>query len=104
MFQNDPFEKLKRDKKKLGYVITNKENKNNVRSLYLATEYFAWRNKALVLPKEDTVAPWLLDDDGKYNQCQFSSFQIVDMAFLKSESYQLWFHYLDLVGGFFYER
>ncbi|CAO3651800.1 unnamed protein product [Mucor hiemalis] len=104
MFQNDPFEILHREGKKLGFVITDKENPYNVRSLYLAAEYYTKNNKAWILPEKDTIAPWLLDEDNKYNQCQISSFQIVDMTFLKSEHYQRWFHYLDLVGGFFYER
>ncbi|KAI9281476.1 nucleotide-diphospho-sugar transferase [Sporodiniella umbellata] len=53
----------------------------------------------------NSVYSWLVDSKDEYNMCQIStSFEIVSLDFLKSEQYRTFFYYLDLVGGFFYER
>ncbi|KAI8975196.1 nucleotide-diphospho-sugar transferase [Mycotypha africana] len=84
----DPFETMKKKNKKLGM--------------------HSFLNSSFILPAHETIHPWLFNsynETVQYNFCHFSTaFEMVNLDFLKSEQYSKFFQYLDLVGGFFYER
>ncbi|KAI9480376.1 MAG: nucleotide-diphospho-sugar transferase [Benjaminiella poitrasii] len=76
LFQHDedPFQTMKSQKKKIG-------------------------------PAKTTIMDWLKTKDQEYNFCYlWSAFEIVSLDFLRSEQYNAYFHTLDTIGGFFYER
>lgn len=101
----DPFKILQTTKKKIGFALTFKEEPSSMFSLWPATLHFIQQYSHVIRPTETTIMPWLITSKLEFNFCHISSsFQIVETSFLRSEEYQLYFHYLDLVGGFFYER
>jgi alpha 1,2-mannosyltransferase len=105
MFHDDPFIEMKLKNKKIGFSLTNKEQKIAMHSLWPATFHYMQKNPHLIQPSENSIAPWLLDSKAEFNYCQMSSsFQVLDISFIRSDKFQQFFHYLDLVGGYFYER
>ncbi|KAK4514231.1 Aminoacyl-tRNA hydrolase [Mucor velutinosus] len=106
MFQgDDPFQTMKANNKKMGFTITSKEDSATSFSLWPATLQFIRMNPQLITQADSSIMPWLLTKEREYNFCyMWSDFEIVDLAFLRSQEYTSFFHYLDLVGGFFYER
>lgn len=89
----------------IGFAITNKEDSATSFSLWPASLEFMRMNPQLITQADSSIMPWLLTKEREYNFCyMWPDFEIVDLAFLKSEEYLSFFHYLDLVGGFFYER
>ncbi|KAI8637887.1 nucleotide-diphospho-sugar transferase [Parasitella parasitica] len=102
---NDPFQTMKINNKKIGFAITTKEDSATSFSLWPATLQFMRQNPQMITQADSSIMPWLMTKELEYNFCHmWSDFEIVDLAFLRSEEYQSFFHYLDLVGGFFYER
>ncbi|KAI7873252.1 nucleotide-diphospho-sugar transferase [Mucor mucedo] len=101
----DPFRRLSASGKKIGFALTYRENPASMFSLWPATLQFSRQYSPVIRPTDSTVMPWLINSNLEYNFCHISSaFQIVETAFIRSEAYQLYFNYLDFVGGFFYER
>ncbi|CAO3701964.1 unnamed protein product [Rhizopus stolonifer] len=106
MFRNDPFVAMQEKNKTIGFSLTERSTSEmSLFSLWPVTNHFATIYPHLVEPAANSIYSWLVDSRDEYNMCQIStSFEIVSMAFLKSEQYRTFFYYLDLVGGFFYER
>jgi alpha 1,2-mannosyltransferase len=105
MFHSDPFQTIQSNKKQIGFAMSSRDSKATSFSLWPATQHFMKHNPESILPSEQTIMPWLLTSKEEYNFCHmWTSFQIVSTEFLKSEGYKLYMRYLDLVGGFFYER
>ncbi|KAI8365033.1 nucleotide-diphospho-sugar transferase [Choanephora cucurbitarum] len=49
--------------------------------------------------------PWFINDKQVPTQCFMSTDQEwIDLSFLRSKDYTSFFQYLDMIGGFFYER
>ncbi|RCI05630.1 hypothetical protein CU098_013271 [Rhizopus stolonifer] len=91
--------------RELEYQKMRRPTYGNYLSLWPVTNHFATIYPHLVEPAANSIYSWLVDSRDEYNMCQIStSFEIVSLAFLKSEQYRTFFYYLDLVGGFFYER
>lgn len=87
------------------------EESDAVKTLWSTTKAFIKKYPHLIKYTKNTIMPWIIieeDDkieDSYYNHCQlWSSFEIVDLSFLRSKEYQLYFDYLDKAGGFFYEK
>ncbi|EQB61002.1 alpha- -mannosyltransferase [Vairimorpha apis BRL 01] len=99
----DPFEFLRNNEKEYGFVITIKEYMETIPSLYKETLNFIINNKKLVgNPK---INNFILNKDYTYNGCHFwSNFEIASFDFFRSDVYLDYFKYLDMSGGFFYER
>ncbi|KAI8144651.1 nucleotide-diphospho-sugar transferase [Fennellomyces sp. T-0311] len=77
---DDPFFHMKSHNKTVGFVLT-------------------------VLHGSETIMMWSFNADASYNFCHIqSSFQIINMAFLRSSQYMRYFNFIDSSGGFFYER
>jgi alpha 1,2-mannosyltransferase len=72
-------------------------------SLFPAALTFMSQNPDLIQPKDQSIMPWLITGS-HFNFCSFvTDSEIMDLSFLRSKEYLTFFHYLDLVGGFFYE-
>ena len=117
----DPFIEMEKHKKKYGYTMALWEAGETVPSLYRKVS--DWKEKrgvhdtllwsAFLAP---STAPWpfrkflsLLRnrnvDGDLWNMCHFwSNFEIADMDFFRSQEYRDFFDFLDLDGGFYYER
>ncbi|KAF7724374.1 alpha 1,2-mannosyltransferase 2.4.1 [Apophysomyces ossiformis] len=100
----DPFRYMKENNKTLGFALTMREYPNAIPNLWSTTRDFMSKQQEVVLSANDTIMPWITDDEEKYNMCHiWNNFEIVDMSFLKSPSYSAYFEHLDRTGGFFYE-
>ncbi|KAI8886382.1 glycosyltransferase family 15 protein [Backusella circina FSU 941] len=107
MIDDDPFVAMKTLNKTLGFVLTGSQDGNSTINLWKASTHFIEENRELVLSRNDTIMPWIVDesDEAITSRCRiWSNFELVDMSFFRTESYRRFFHFLDLVGGFFYER
>ncbi|KAI8374305.1 glycolipid 2-alpha-mannosyltransferase-domain-containing protein [Radiomyces spectabilis] len=103
--ETDPFQYMYDHKKVLGFTQSQKEHQDTMLSLWLFTMEFMKKSSDLVLPRNETIMPWMVDESNHYNRCVLlSQFQIVDLSFLRSTAYQKYFAFLDRKGGFFYER
>ncbi|KAG0186190.1 alpha 1,2-mannosyltransferase 2.4.1 [Apophysomyces sp. BC1034] len=101
----DPFRYMKENNKTLGFTLTMREASNAIPTLWSTTREFMDKQPEFVLPPNKTIMPWIADIDDQYNMCHiWNNFELVDMSFLKSSSYNSYFEYLDRSGGFFYER
>ncbi|OMH85232.1 Glycolipid 2-alpha-mannosyltransferase [Zancudomyces culisetae] len=99
----DPFHFMAKNGLKYGFTIAIHELANTVETLWTTTVDWVLKNKDM-LPEENN-AKWILRGDGDYNGCHYwSNFEIVDMDFYRSKEYTSYVDYLDLSGGFFYER
>ncbi|RCH83058.1 hypothetical protein CU097_002976 [Rhizopus azygosporus] len=106
MFMDDPFVTMQTNNKSIGFALTEKATSEiTLFSLWPVTNHFMGLYPHLIEPSDDSVFSWLMNNNNEYNYCQIStSFEIVNLSFLRSEEYRTLFYYLDLVGGFFYER
>ncbi|ORZ22127.1 nucleotide-diphospho-sugar transferase [Absidia repens] len=100
----DPFSIMKKEKKKLGFVLTTKRDQTAIRSLWPTTISFIQKNSHWIKPINQTIMPWVTQNDDRQYWHMQSSFEIIDLSFVRSEAYQAYFNYLDLTGGFFYEK
>ncbi|KAI7904913.1 nucleotide-diphospho-sugar transferase [Cokeromyces recurvatus] len=102
--EQDPFQVMQSENKKIGFTITTKEDPKTSYNLWRATLYFMEQNPEWIKPKELTIMNWLITHD-QYNFCHmWTGFEIISLDFLRSKPYKAFFHYIDIVGGFFYER
>ena len=119
----DPFTAMRAAGKKYGYIMALWEIPATVPSLYrVISEYKSLRKIPTsqlwrAFTKPTSWLPWPLREwflggrDGfnaqgdAWNLCHFwSNFEIASLDFFRSEEYQALFRYLDLAGGFYYER
>ncbi|KAL0093490.1 glycosyltransferase family 15 protein [Phycomyces blakesleeanus] len=102
----DLFQTMRDKNKKLGFTLTMKEAPNTIPNLWKAIGYFSHFYQNLVVPFNQSIMPWLVyPTTGEYNFCHiWNTFEIVDLSFLRSNEYKMFFEYMDRTGGFFYER
>ncbi|KAJ7253923.1 glycosyltransferase family 15 protein [Mycena rebaudengoi] len=101
---DDPFLLMHDQDKTYGFTLALPEYHRTIPGLWDAVKGFIRANPELV-PPDNTLA--LLSDDGgeTYNHCAFwSNFEIADLDFWRGEAYTKFFEYLDMKGGFYYER
>ncbi|KIM76121.1 glycosyltransferase family 15 protein [Piloderma croceum F 1598] len=100
----DPFLFMEREKKTYGFTITMYEFEATIKTLWSAVKEFVTQHPQYVAP--NNALGFLTEDGGDtYNLCHFwSNFEIADMDFWHAEAYATFFNYLDLRGGFYYER
>ncbi|OLY78087.1 putative mannosyltransferase KTR3 [Smittium mucronatum] len=99
----DPFEYMKANNKKYGWVISPQEYKLTIPTLWgTVLDYI--KNNTSMLPST-SFASFLVDSGGNYNTCHFwSNFEIVSLDFMRTSEYQSLVDAIDLAGGMFYER
>ena len=97
----NPFVFMKQNKKKYGYVISVKDYRETIPTLWKSSKEWAIQRKIDNAP----LMRAFLDDQKDYNLCHFwSNFEIAETALWNSEQYLSYFNHLDKAGGFFYER
>ncbi|KIM22433.1 glycosyltransferase family 15 protein [Serendipita vermifera MAFF 305830] len=100
----DPFTYMREHDKTYSFTISLKEFENTIPTLWNTTKEFMAEYPELIA--RDNAMAFLSNDGGDtYNLCHFwSNFEIADMEFWRSETYMKWFNFLDMKGGFYYER
>ncbi|KAL0091360.1 glycolipid 2-alpha-mannosyltransferase-domain-containing protein [Phycomyces blakesleeanus] len=101
----DPFKEMKENNRTIGFALTSKDVPRAILGLWKVTRAFIDDYAQTVVSPDESIMPWIVDRRGEYNTCHMvSSFEVVDLAFYRSPSYQRYFEYLDRSGGFFYGR
>lgn len=101
--EDDPFEYLKKNNKKYGFVITIREFMESIPTLMPTTAMFL-RDYYDELPANKNLLSFMFNN-GEYNGCHFwSNFEIASFEFLRSKEYNKYVDALENAGGFYYER
>ncbi|KAG2218976.1 hypothetical protein INT45_008400 [Circinella minor] len=107
----DPFLYMKENNKKYAFTISFVENSGTVPSLWHTVRNFVTatmksKQNYFDRPLKDTIYRFITDYVAKdYTQCHFwTNFEIARSDLWRSDAYQSFFTYLDMTGGFFYER
>lgn len=111
----DPFEFLRINNKKYGFVITIYEYVDTIPTLWNVSEeffnahpdYLAKDNALRFITDKTQLRAFDLDleSGNDYNLCHFwSNFEIGNLNFFRSKEYVEYFEHLDQSGGFYYER
>ncbi|KAI9258734.1 nucleotide-diphospho-sugar transferase [Phascolomyces articulosus] len=107
----DPFLYMKQNNKKYGFTISFVENAGTDPSLWhVVRDYVSATAEGKRVyfnrPVKDTLYRFITDHTGEnYNQCHFwTNFEIARSDLWRTDAYQTFFGYLDVKGGFFYER
>lgn len=90
---------------KYGFNMAILDDARSFPSLWSQTRSFLESNPDLLHPESDLR--WLLISGSpeEYNNCQFfSNFEIGSLNFWRSEPAEKYFQWLDMGGGFYYER
>ncbi len=92
----DPFEKLYRENKKYGFILTNEESLFTIPTLW--DSVMKWYGNRTKLNSQ--LFKYLKD-----TMCIFyNNFEVGSFSLFRSKDYLTYFNYLDKKGGFFYER
>ncbi|CAO3644886.1 unnamed protein product [Cunninghamella echinulata] len=104
----DPFQYMKDHGKKLSFSISLYEYSETIPTLYSTFKQYTKNHPGEIYHETEPDSLWSFITDSStdsYNNCHFwSSFQIADLNFFKSEQYLDYFNYIDQSGGIFYER
>ncbi|KAI8347342.1 nucleotide-diphospho-sugar transferase [Blakeslea trispora] len=117
----DPFEKMKREKKKFAFAAAITEDHNNLEGFQDQVIEFIQQNKDMIVPTNKSIYKALLNEatrnmpsnpsdpiseyQGHFSNCMiYNSFTIASLDFLRSKKYTKFFEALDLSGGFFYHK
>ncbi|ODQ57567.1 glycosyltransferase family 15 protein [Wickerhamomyces anomalus NRRL Y-366-8] len=114
-FNYDPFQVMRLNGKKYGFIIAIHEYEETIPTLYDTVMDFIEENPQYLHPNSsiDFITDMSslsnmhirLDLANDYNLCHFwSNFEIGNLDFFRSEAYEAFFNYLDKKGGFYYER
>ncbi|KAF5391283.1 hypothetical protein D9757_001876 [Collybiopsis confluens] len=100
----DPFLYMQKHDKVYSFTISLFEWEPTIPSLWRTVKEFITEYPHYV--ENHNAMDFLSNDGGRtYNLCHFwSNFEIADMDFWRSEAYIAFFEYLELKGGFYYER
>lgn len=101
----DPFRWMKVKGKKYGWVLSLKEYKSTIKTLWPKARKWLLEHPQFHSPNLSMLPFVLAEDKIGYNLCHFwSNFEIASLDFFRSEAYQSFFDFLDRDGMFFYER
>ncbi|KAI8868695.1 glycolipid 2-alpha-mannosyltransferase [Ramicandelaber brevisporus] len=101
----DPFVYMQRNNLKYSFTIALTEVKGSIPTLWQTVRDFM-KDYNHLIPKKNFFY-WLTNDRRatSYNLCHFwSNFEIASVKWFQSDAYRTFFEYLDMAGGFFYER
>ncbi|GMM34343.1 hypothetical protein DASC09_016680 [Saccharomycopsis crataegensis] len=100
----DPFTFMIENNKTYGFVMALKEFEATIPTLWKTTKEFIQQHPEYV--PENNLQQFVSRDGLRtYNLCHFwSNFEIANMDFFRSQTYEDYFQYLDSKKGFFYER
>lgn len=98
----DPFDYMKQNNKKYGFVITIREFMASIPTLMNVTAKFILDFYDQIALKNNLT---FMYENGKYNGCHFwSNFEIASFDFFRSKLYNDYVDALEKTGGFYYER
>lgn len=103
----DVFKFMEKYNKKYGWTISLFEFRKTIPTLWNATvDYLRAIGQEPLVKSKDNLSAFVYDSDkDDYNLCHFwSNFEIGDLDFFRSETYENFFRYIDSRDGFFYER
>ncbi|KAI8083406.1 nucleotide-diphospho-sugar transferase [Gilbertella persicaria] len=117
----DPFEQMKKEKKKFSFAVTMTEHHKNVVGFQESVFEFIKENKGILKPVNKSIYKALLNDQSRYqspnpsnplgeynghfsNCMVYNNFMIASLDFLRSKEYTKYFDALDMSGGFFYQK
>lgn len=114
-FLYDPFTLLRTNNKIYGFTITIPDYHNTIPTLWATVkefiaehpEYLHPNNAIDFLKSNETEVFYhtFSDSNSDYNMCHFwTNFEIANLNFFRSQTYESYFQYLDQTGGFYYER
>lgn len=100
----DLFKYMEDNNKVYGFTISIHEFEKTIPSLWKHTKEFIQKHPEHLA--ENNFMDFISNDKGEtYNLCHFwSNFEVASLKFWRSQAYRDYFDYLDLTGGFFYER
>ncbi|KAF6747527.1 alpha-1,2-mannosyltransferase [Ephemerocybe angulata] len=100
----DPFVFMEDNNKTYGFTISLIEFPETIRTLWDTVREFTALYPEYV--PYDNSLDFVSDDGGEtFNMCHFwSNFEIADMDFWRGPAYTAFFQYLEVKGGFYYER
>jgi len=100
----DPFLFMQQEDKKYSFTISLREYVDTIPTLWQSVKRFMKHYPQHI--KQPNSMNFISDDGGlSYNLCHFwSNFEIGSLNFFRSEAYIKYFEFLDMEGGFFYER
>ncbi|CVK89739.1 probable alpha-1,2-mannosyltransferase [Fusarium mangiferae] len=108
----DVFRYMHDNNKTYGFTINLYDDPKTLPSLWPETVKFLAEHPNAI--HENSAVAWVTDDIRRpstnrkaqgYSTCHFwSNFEIADMSFWRSKTYEDYFNHLDSAGGFFYER
>ncbi|KAG5954140.1 hypothetical protein E4U13_008117 [Claviceps humidiphila] len=108
----DVFRYMQDNNKTYGFTITLYDEPKTLPTLWPETIKFLADHPNYL--HENSAVKWLTDDQRRpahnkgaqgYSTCHFwSNFEVADMDFFRSKTYEDYFNHLDRAGGFFYER
>lgn len=99
----DPFEYMKTNNKKYGFVMVVREFMETIPTLWKVVIEFLEQNRNLI--DNYPILGFIFDENKNYNGCHFwSNFEIASFDFFRNELYEKYFEFLDKNGGFYYER
>ncbi|ODV98483.1 hypothetical protein PACTADRAFT_38092, partial [Pachysolen tannophilus NRRL Y-2460] len=100
----DPFKMMREENKIYGFTLAPLELHTTVETLWDTVKNYTQIFPQKLAPNNNFL--FLTDDEGEnFNMCHFwSNFEIGDLEFFRSETYNHFFDYLDQIGGIFYER
>lgn len=102
-FLEDPFE-IMREGKIYAFNMALYEMEQTVSTLW-ETVYDFMQEHKFRINNTGSNSGFVTEDEDTYTYCHYeSSFEVVDMKFLRSRAYLTFFDYLDKKGGIFYER
>ena len=100
----DPFIFMQQNGKKYGFTIALEEIPATVPTLWKTTLDFIQQHYHYIRA-DNNILKLFTNSNATYNMCHFwSHFEIADMTLWRSEAYLKYFDWLDMAGGFFYER
>ncbi|KAJ2744784.1 hypothetical protein GGI20_002677 [Coemansia sp. BCRC 34301] len=105
-FEYDPILHMHTNGYSYGFAIATAETPDTVPTLFKSlTTYIRNRRQSnSTLFADGNSLGWIVGAKG-YNRCHFlTNFEIVDLDFMRSDSYQELFGHLDRSGGIYYER
>ncbi|KXS19188.1 glycosyltransferase family 15 protein [Gonapodya prolifera JEL478] len=106
----DPFAEMARDNVAYGFGISMTDGMWSIPTLWSTTKAFIahynFVNPNDPIPRDKRLLDFISDDGGEtFNTCHFwDNFEVVRVEFMQRPEVQEYFEWLDVAGGFFYER
>lgn len=116
-FPYDPFQIMRTQNRKYGFVISIREYEQTIPTLWESVQEYIDIDDGNIIDMSSNAYDFITGDDivgndraiyvtsNDYNMCHFwTNFEVGDLNFFRSDAYLQFFQHLDSKGGFYYER